>query len=159
MLGLKFIISIIAITVLFVDLYKRKIYLFQIVALFVASTTLFVLRDGVINDIVFNSIWLVIQLSVLLIYILVIRKLSLSKALGAGDVLFLSATVPLFSTVQFITFYISGLIFSYAIGTVIVRMASDHMRTIPLAGLMGAWLIPFLFIELDQVWLIELLIW
>lgn len=65
--------------------------------------------------------------------------------MGLGDLLFFVAVVPLFSTYNYILFFITGMLFSI-VGFLVIRLTTKT-ELVPLAGLLGLYIVVLKFIS------------
>ena len=84
---------------------------------------------------------------------------------GIGDVLFLGIIAISFSTVNFVFFYLLGIVISLLIGLLLIQSKSTD-KTIPFAGIMAAFYITCMGIDRctpwnmgDDYWIIQKLGW
>jgi len=96
-----------------------------------------------------NLIFVIVVMSVLFLYVS-IREKKLTNIFenhfGIGDVLFFIAVSPLFSTTNFVLFFISGMILSGIFHLAISQMGhyvakSTTEKTIPLAGYLAVYVL------------------
>ncbi|MEX2595335.1 MAG: hypothetical protein WEC59_00285 [Salibacteraceae bacterium] len=89
--------------------------------------------------------WLAFLFASVFLYAKYVRRLNLSDAMGTGDWMMLVAVSPLFDATLYILAMTSGFVFSILAGFAISQY--QKKETIPLAGLIGVWLIPILAFE------------
>ena len=91
-----------------------------------------------------NFIFLSVVLSVIFIYSKLKLKTSFFKTIGLGDLLLFLAISVSFSTISFLVLFISALIFSLVLHTIVFK--SQKTLSVPLAGYMSLFfLISYIF--------------
>lgn len=144
--------------VVYQDLKERQISWFLIpllLSLFAVQGLFRVSADELIGHTLFNVCFIMVQLLVLTIYISIKNKKPvniINSYLGLGDVLFFITVAAAFSPLNFIVFYIIGLLFTLLFFIVLKRIVKTVSTEIPLAGGMAALMI--VLIILNQ-WLPE----
>ena len=133
----------VCLSVLLFDLFKRRIHLAQLILLFSLALAKLWLVEGTITHMLWNAGWIVFQAVLLGLFVVLTKRRSLRTFIGVGDGLFLLAVTPIFDTPAFIIYYLSGLIISLLGGMVMNQFSSGQPSTVPLAGFMAAWLLPF----------------
>jgi hypothetical protein len=100
------------------------------------------LNGGIyINEIIFSLFFLLVNILVLFVYVsLKLKKQTniFKHYFGWGDLLFLIAIIPLFSTQNYILFFISGMLLSMLFHLTLNRF-QKHLN-IPLAGYLSLYL-------------------
>ena len=93
---------------------------------------------------VFNFMFLLIQFILLLVYYS-IKGISMKSVLnvfiGFGDLVFLGCIVFAFSKINFIVFYLTGMIVSLLIWLVSQFFSDNKEKLVPLAGLISSYMI------------------
>jgi len=93
-----------------------------------------------------NSLFIVLNLLIVIVYIKQIKKIPLSSALGIGDIVFYLILIPLLSIPVFMYFHISSLLLILTLYPILKNTMSFHTRAIPLAGLQACYLIILLIV-------------
>ena len=143
---IPFIIIAILLIIVYQDLKYRLIHISLLILLFSLSLTFWYLRINIISIILYNSAFLSINLIVLKAYTVLRKKKKtedLIYGLGIGDILLFYAIIPLFSTSNYILFFITGLIFSMVLHFLISIFVTPN-RLIPLAGYLSIYLIVYI---------------
>lgn len=136
----KNMIQVLTIVVLSIVVYQD--FKFRAISAILLPLLLLLLlaKNGLGADNVINLAFIVLQLTVLTAYIsLKNKRLTniIDSYLGLGDILFLMVACVAFSTMEFVVFYVAGLLFSllaFMIYRVVRRNTSPE---IPLAGLLS----------------------
>jgi len=124
------------------DLKFRAIHMTLPIAVLALGLFIYFKNEHHYMGLVYNLLFLMITFLGLYIYLSLKKrdfKNPFKEAMGMGDILFFIAVVPLFSTHNYILFFITGMIFSI-IGFMIIRM---FVKTeyVPLAGLLAMYLV------------------
>lgn len=146
---MKTILSIIEFVLLlniaFQDFKTRRINVLLLIFLavtFIADGILSLTIYNYARDIVFNLAFLAFQ-SIFLILYFMFRKIPvrniLNSFLGAGDIVFIVIMTFCFSSMNFILFYITGLILSLALW-MLTRTFTVNKIEVPLAGYMASFM-------------------
>lgn len=96
------------------------------------------------GNVLFNVAFVILQLAIAAGYFFLKEKKVknlINNKLGIGDILFLLSITFIFSKVNFIVFYVSGLLFSMIIYLFLLGLKAVKQKTIPLAGLLSAYLL------------------
>ncbi len=99
---------------------------------------------------IFNISFILLQLLVLTAYMSIKNKKLvniINSHLGIGDVLFFITATAAFSPVNFIVFYIIGLLLTLIFFTAFSRFVKNVSKEIPLAGAMAAVMIVLLLVN------------
>jgi len=146
MVPIAFVLTLVLLTIFFTDVRTRRIYLLQL-AVFYPLCMLHSWFSGQSWETLgLKTSWLAAQLLLLFIYTRFVKKIAFFEGFGLGDLLFFIAILPLFDPATFIFYYITGLLFSLCTALLLLNPARNPAK-IPLAGLLGIWMIPFLFFE------------
>jgi hypothetical protein len=133
--------------ILYQDIKSRTIHF----SLLIALTALFILY-GLLNlpfviyfkRCAFNLIFLSIQIILLTAYYYLKGKSFgsiINVMIGTGDIVLLIALVFAFSKINFVVFYLTGMIFSLLLWLLISFFSSQKKRLVPLAGLLSLYMI------------------
>jgi len=93
-------------------------------------------RTAILNNLFFNTLFLILQLLAISFYFSIKEKRLVNifnTYLGIGDVLFFIAIAGLFSTLNFIVYYTTGIILML-VWYGLIRIIKRTNQTIPLAG-------------------------
>lgn len=151
------IINIATILVLLItaiqDFKAREIHwsVFPILAtLFIVEGVLSSSLADYLEGALFNLVFLAIQGAVLIIYFL-LKKNSpmtmINSSIGLGDILFLLVLVLAFSHINFILFYIIGLLLTLITWLIIRPWLSERKDSVPLTGFLSVLLAVVLIFE------------
>lgn len=149
---LKFLtlfLVLVLIAVLFQDMKKRTIHiilpiLIFAIALIINYYTIILTTESIL----YNAFFIIINITGLIIYYSIKSKKfvnPIDNFIGLGDILFFFALTPLFNFKPFILFFITGLIFSLIVHSIINLFKS--VKTIPLAGYLSLFLIVNLIVK------------
>lgn len=141
LLGLLIVLLI----VFFQDLKYRRIHVVLPIAMFVLSIYTIQLRPLLVKNIVLNSAFFMLILSILVVYMSLKNKKFLNPFthyFGIGDLLFYLAVTPLFMLPNFILFFILSMFFALTLQLAFKKVIKEN--TVPLAGFAAL----FLFIVL-----------
>lgn len=141
---LLFLIGIVLIIICIQDLKKRLISLFLLIFLFIICLIYWYYNSYNFLQLLYNISFILVNLTLLKMYTLIAKKEKtddLIPGLGLGDVLFFIVITPLFSTVNFILFFISGLFVSMLAH--LFMSFFNKNKFIPLAGYLALYLIGF----------------
>ena len=139
MILIKLLLGISFLLIFFQDNKNREVYwfLFPLVAVFCGIlfyvNTLFVLF---LNALVLNCLFVLILIIIIGLYSRLKLKTSILKTIGLGDILLFFALTFSFSTIAFIIFFISALIFSLGLHVYRTKNMTQN-TTVPLAGYMS----------------------
>jgi hypothetical protein len=87
-----------------------------------------------------NSIFILANILIVVLYIKKIKKIKIEEAIGAGDLVFYVVLIPLLSTPVFVYFHLTSLFVILILYPVFKNKLSFKTRGIPLAGLQAAYL-------------------
>ena len=149
------------IVLLLQDIRTRSIHWSVLLILLVALGLDSVVSNGfqtAISMTLNNSLFLLVQGAFLVLYYILREKplkSIINVSLGAGDILLLFIVTVAFSLFNFIFFYLLSLIFSILVWTLVRFFIKLSDRSVPLAGLISAWLIVVIiadttFMEIDR---------
>lgn len=114
-----------------------------LLALLLAQGLLFIPVKELLQHALFNSGFVILQLILLTVYISIKNKRPVNiidSYLGLGDVLFFAATTAAFSPVNFMAFFVGGLMFTVFLYMVFILVKNNRLKEIPLAGTMAVFL-------------------
>ncbi|HMR84417.1 MAG TPA: hypothetical protein PKE30_14840 [Niabella sp.] len=138
---LFFIIVILLLSIAYMDLKERCVYLSLFIGLFATIFIYTLLQRGwiaVLYQLLFNAgIVLLITLFLLLFYLIKGKTTGevINRKLGVGDIVFWISITPLFSAVNFLLFFIASLLVILLLVLCILFDNRDkEVKTIPLAG-------------------------
>lgn len=143
-------LSLILLFVFFQDWKYRRIHVLLLVAIFLLSVYITHTMPLLVKNILFNGVFFLITLSVLVLYMSIKNKQFLNPFdhyFGLGDLLFYIAVTPLFILPNFILFFILSMVFALVLQVVFKKLI--HENTVPLAGFSAL----FLFIILIKDYL------
>ncbi len=143
---IPFIIIAILLIIVYQDLKYRLIHISLLILLFSLSLIFWYLRINIISIILYNSAFLSINLIILKVYTVLSKKEKtedLIYGLGIGDILLFYAVTPLFSTLNYILFFTTGLIFTVVLHLLISIFVTPN-KLIPLAGYLSIYLIVYI---------------
>lgn len=135
MVILKIILITTLIMVLFQDIKERQVYWFLFPIVGLCAGILFyqnTLPQLFYATVVINLAFVLILMTVILLYSRLKLKTPISNTFGLGDGLLFFALIFSFSSVSFIILFVFGLIFSLVLH-LILKKNSKH-QTVPLAG-------------------------
>ncbi len=138
-------LGIILIVLFIQDITYRLVHISILILLFIVTTIYWYLNSFNIQQLLFNIAFVSINMVSLKLYTLMTKKEKtedLIYGLGLGDILFFIAITPLFSTINYILFFISGLLLSMVIH-LLVSLQNKH-KLIPLAGYLAIYLICYI---------------
>ena len=145
----------IAALVFWQDWQERAVSVWLFVLLFVLAGIRYALAGLGYLPLLFNGLFIFIQLGVLTGYCLLrFRSARLLRYFGLGDVLFWLALALLFSPFNFIAFFVGSLLASLVLYFIIRRIfQNEPMQTVPLAGFQSLLLIFVLaFCQVFPAW-------
>lgn len=145
---MQILVSLLCMTIAYVDIRHRQIYLLQVFLLFglsVLTRIVVGINDDFMPQIALNIAWLLLLFGVIYSYTKLVKRMDLHRVIGAGDWMMLAALCPLFEFKLFVAFLTSGFLFSLGAGLILMRVQKKD--SIPLAGLLGIWVIPVLLFE------------
>ena len=141
-----------SITITYQDFRFRSISLWTVLLLLAGSLSLSASNIGFVPALEnwgLNATFLVFQLLLVMLIFGLARKQwnFFDTMMGWGDVLYLLAIAALFSTVNFLLFYVSALVVSLA-GFLIYREVSKNKKAnVPLAGLLASCSLAFIAVS------------
>lgn len=127
----------------FQDFKQREISWFLIPIAFVGFFYAAMYNNAfevVLKDVVFNLIFIIVQIILLTIYMSVKNKKLVNIVntyIGIGDILFFAVIAAAFSPFNFIIFYLASTILTL-LGFVLISMVKKSAKEIPLAGSMAS---------------------
>ncbi|MEP6931842.1 MAG: prepilin peptidase [Flavobacterium sp.] len=136
--------------VFFQDWKYRRIHVVLPFVIFLFSLYLIYLKSPSFKNILLNTVFFLITLSILVLYMSIKNKQFLNPFthyFGLGDLLFYIAVTPLFILPNFILFFILSMIFALVLQIVFKKVITEN--TVPLAGFSAL----FLFIVLIKDYL------
>ncbi len=126
------------------DFKERKVYWFLFPLVIILLGLVHFLNTAAplafFNYILLNTLFVSVIISVLYLFTrIIIKKKFLNHGLGLGDILFFYAFALGFPTVTFVILFANAILFALLL--FLVSKKRLHLRTVPLAGLMGLFLI------------------
>jgi hypothetical protein len=136
MITIKILLMLSLVTIFYQDVKERQVYWFLFPLIAICSALLFftnTLSELFLTAVILNTIFIVLLLMIVFMY----SKFKLKKnhTIGLGDVLFFVVAAFAFSTISFIVVFISSLIFSLVLHTLLNQ--DKKSITVPLAGYMS----------------------
>lgn len=137
----------------FQDFSKRRISAILVLSVFLL---LFLISEKTVNvaDTLkftfYNAIFFAVQLVLIFLFYLVKRRQFvnvINTYLGFGDILLILAICPAFSPVNFILFYLLGLILTLIVYFGLSLLINHQGREIPLAGVLSIALVIVIFLK------------
>lgn len=127
------------------DFKFRLVNILYFPAILVIAFVVFILENGVYNNIVFSLIFVFLNLICIKIYTTLKSKhfngvFFKIPGLAEGDIFLFFAIIPVFSFVNYVLFFITGLFISLLIHLFILKFKIDKRETIPLAGYLSLYL-------------------
>ncbi len=156
------ILLIVLLVILFIqDIKYRLIHVGLLVLLSFITLTYWYVNNFKVSILLFNFAFIILNLGSLKLYTIMTKKEKtddLIYGLGLGDILFFIAIIPLFSTLNYMLFFISGLFISML--THLLVSIKLKNKLIPLAGYLSIYLICFIgyFKYLNKSLYIDLLL-
>ena len=145
-LFLLYLLIVVLLGLIFWEDFKfRLVNVLYFVGLAFIGTCVFFVQNKIFSNVLYSLLFLILNLFFIKLYT-VFRfkdgKESLFKIpdLAEGDIIFFLVIIPLFSFLNYVIFFISGLIFSLLIHF-FVKAFIDDRNTIPLAGYLALYLI------------------
>lgn len=141
-------IALILLVIAYQDFKYRAIHwltLPPLLILFVWGYSQFWASDELLSGLTTNLGFLFIQwLGITLYYSIKMRRpvQIINQFIGVGDLLFLGVCALAFSPLNFMLFTISGFLMSIIVH-VLMQLKRGGRKTIPLAGLLAIWMLPF----------------
>lgn len=131
------------------DFKDREVHIVFFIGVFITSMLIFINNNNSFHTLFKSTLFLIINLIILKVYTS-LKKIDLNSelkygGLAIGDVLFLFLIIPLFSTINYCFFYISGMIFSLVLHLIIKFF--DKKELVPLAGYLSLYLMIILLIS------------
>jgi NADH:ubiquinone oxidoreductase subunit 6 (subunit J) len=123
----------------------------MLVAIFIIKGLLRTASIIYFTECVYNLIFLLIQLLLLSAYYFLRGKSIksvLNISIGLGDIILLFILVFAFSKVNFVVFYLTGMIFSLIVWLAIQQFSSQKKDPVPLAGLISFYMILIVFVDI-----------
>jgi len=141
------ILIVLLLLVFFQDLKFRAIHIVLPILIAILGIVILFARPYPFIVILYNSIFLVITLGGLYLYLLIKQRKPVNpfKSIGLGDILFFFAVVPYLSNTNYILFFISGMLFSI-VSFLIMKIVSKT-NLVPLAGLLALYMVFLRFIS------------
>lgn len=139
------LLGVILVVLFIQDIKYRLVHIGILVLLFIISIVYWYVNSLEIIPTLYSFTFITINLISLKLYTLMTKKEKtedLIYGLGLGDILFFIAIIPLFSTLNFILFFITGLLLSMLIHLLV--SLQNKNRLIPLAGYLSIYLIGFI---------------
>jgi len=127
------------------DIKSRLISVYAVLFLTILSFLYWFLNSKNLSFLIYSIGFLFLNLISLKAYTIITKKEKtedLIYGLGLGDILFFIVIIPLFSTFNYILYFISGLIVSIIIHGIVSFFNKEKL--IPLAGYLSVYLILFL---------------
>lgn len=121
--------------VFFQDWKYRRIHVVLPLSIFLASLYLIYLKSLSFKNMLLNTAFFLVTLSILVLYMSLKSRKFLNPFehyFGLGDLLFYVAVTPLFILPNFIVFFILSMIFALVLQLAFKKMMAAH--TVPLAG-------------------------
>jgi hypothetical protein len=91
-----------------------------------------------------NSTIIGVQIGITWIYVILVKRDSIHKYIGLGDIVFLLCITPLFGTIPFVVFCLVVFTVAWAIQTLIMCLKHDVNPQLPLVSYLGLGLISVL---------------
>lgn len=137
------LLSLILLGICWQDVRERQVSLLLLLLLLLGCSLRFFLLGESVQYLLFNSLFLLLQGTAVLLYLLLrYRSIRLTNYLGAGDLLFWLACLWCFSPLNFTFFFVLSLIGALILHLTMRLLAKTHYHTsIPLAGYQGLFLI------------------
>ncbi len=136
------------------DLKHRAIHISLPILISALGVYLFFSSGMGLKVLVYNIVFLSLTFGGLFIYISIKNRkaTNLLHSVGLGDFLFFASMAPFFSTENFILFFITGMLFTIIVHT-LLTMVPNYVELVPLAGLMALFMfmvkVSFLFFKMD----------
>jgi hypothetical protein len=133
--------------VFFQDLKLRTIHIVLPILIAILGIVILFARPYPLIVLLYNSVFLVITLGGLYLYLLIKQRKPVNpfKSIGLGDILFFFSIVPYFSNTNYILFFISGMLFS--IFSFLIMKIVSKTNLVPLAGLLALYMVFLRFIS------------
>jgi hypothetical protein len=154
MLAINIITILILGLIVYQDIKDREIYWILLLLLFISLVIYGMLNVSLmifLKICVSNLLFLIVQISLLAgFYLLkgVSYKSVFTNYLGSGDLILFTSITFAFSKLNFIVFYLTGLVFSLLLWLFIRKISVQIKDQVPLAGLMSLYLILIILIGL-----------
>lgn len=129
--------------IVYQDIKFRAIHFALLIILFALGITHLFLMGYPLLDTLWSLGYLIICLLATYAYLVIKHKKWINPFktyLGIGDVLYFIALVPYFSLINYVCFFISGLLFSILL-FMIIKNWNKNFSTIPLAGFLSVFFI------------------
>jgi len=139
---LYIILSIIMFVVFIQDIKYRAIHYSLLILIVLVNFVLWFNYSKDYRTLLFNLFFLITTLLGLKIYVTITKKKKtegMYLGLGLGDLLFFLVVIPLFSTKNYIFFFITGMIFSLIMHLFLKKISNNNL--IPLAGYLALYII------------------
>lgn len=156
------ILLVVTLVILFIqDIKHRLVHVGLLILLLFITLVYWYINNFEIRLLLFNFAFIIVNLGSLKLYTIMTKKEKtddLIYGLGLGDILFFIAITPLFSTLNYILFFISGLFVSML--THLLVSIKTKNKLIPLAGYLSIYLVCFIgyFKYLNKSFYIDLLL-
>ncbi|MFT4095466.1 MAG: hypothetical protein QM640_17700 [Niabella sp.] len=147
------ITCILLLSITWMDFKHRYVYLLIFAGLFIAIFSYSIMQNNwqtIMVQFTINSITVLLVVLVLMLYYRIKEKTAgsfFNQKLGTGDMVFWLCIAPLFSTVNFLLFFISSLLVILCISFCSLLLGKNKDRAIPLAGYQAILLLIVLLIN------------
>lgn len=123
------------------DMKFRAIHIALPIIISILGLYMFIENGFDKNILLYNTIFLTITLFGLYLYLSVKRQKLINpfNSIGTGDLLFFVAVIPYFSTVNYILYFITGMLFSILMFFIIKLKTKTDL--VPLAGFLAFYMI------------------
>lgn len=140
-LFLEVLLVVLLLLVFVQDLKYRAIHIALPLFIGILAGYVFFQRDLDYRILIRSLLFLTLTFSALYLYLRIRRGPSFQffENIGKGDLLYFLAVIPLFSTANYILYFISGMLFSI-LGFMVIQYVSKS-NLIPLAGLLALYLV------------------
>jgi len=138
MIFFKITLIFLFLLIFYQDTKERLVWWFLFPLVGLVCGTLYVFETSFklfLYSVLFNSVFVLILLSVLFIYTKLKMKTPIRKTIGLGDVLLFLALTCTFSLISFVTLFVFSLILSLLLHLILSKI--DLQKTVPLAGYMS----------------------
>ncbi len=138
---LEVVLWVLFLLIFYQDMIKRAIHIVLPLLIILIGLILFFERSYPIIILWHNFLFLLVTCLGLYVYLsLKERKfVNLFKSIGKGDFLFFLAVIPYFSTINYILYFITGMLFSIFAFLVIKMISKTNL--VPLAGLLAIYML------------------
>ena len=122
------------------------VFLFACIVSFLLQFQICGMDELFFIQLLLNSGFIAINLLIVLLYVKKIKKISLTSAIGLGDLAFYIVLIPLLSTPVYMYFHLLSLLLILISYPILKNTLSLQTRAIPLAGLQAFCLICFILL-------------